>query len=112
MDTLALLVTPAGATKVPMGLCVDITELPVIYQWHLDFTFFNMRLICGFIAYLTIIDAMPRMLFEFPYRNKHAPIDVVSDFFALTRKQKMKAENWPNWEEFKKFMRDVLKVTI
>jgi len=76
----------AGATKIPKGPCVDTTELPVGYRWHMDFTFFNKRSIRGFIASLTIIDAASRMTFEFPCRNKQPPINICSYFFDLMMK--------------------------
>ena len=62
-----------GWTKVPGGLCVDMTELPMEYRWYMDFTLFSRRSICGFIASLTIIDVTSSMTFELPWRNKHPP---------------------------------------
>ena len=64
----------AGATKIPRESCVNMTEFPVGYRWHVDFTFFNKRSVCGFIASLTITDAASRMMFEFLCRNKRHPI--------------------------------------
>ena len=76
-----------GATKLPRSPCVDMTELPVGTRWHLDFSFFNTRSVCGFNASLTVIDASSRMLFEFQCRNKRPLIDIVGFFFDLQKRQ-------------------------
>ena len=110
----------AGATKIPRGPCVDTTELPVGYRWHMDFTFFNKRSIRGFIASLTIIDAASRMTFEFPCRNKRPPIDICSYFFALMKKQDYacvcarmdEGGELAKSEEFILFMRDTLNMAV
>ena len=75
----------AGATKIPRGPCVDTTELPVGFRWHMDFTFFNTLSKRGFRSCLTAIDATSRMLYLFPCRNKRPPIDITRYLFNILR---------------------------
>ena len=110
----------AGATKLPRGPCVDTTELPVGFRWHLDFTFFNKRSIRGFEASLTIVDATSRMTFEFPCRNKRPPIDIIGYFFSLMKRQKFpciaarvdEGGELAKSEEFNRFMIEELEMVM
>ena len=77
----------SGITKLPRVPCVDTTELPVSFQWHLDFTFFNTRYIRGFTASLTLVDSTSCMTYDFPYNNKRSPLEIVSWFFNLMDKE-------------------------
>ena len=66
----------AGATKLRRGP-LDTTQLPIGVLWHIDFTFYNMKLIQEFLSPLTIVEATERYSVSFPCRYKNLPIDLI-----------------------------------
>jgi hypothetical protein len=76
-----------GAVHLSRGPCVDTTELPIGTRWQLDYTFWNIRSIRGFIATLSIVESTSRMKFVFNCRHKRPPIDIVRRFFSIMRRQ-------------------------
>ena len=54
---------------------------------HIDFTFYNVTSIRGFVALLTIVDAKTHMLWVFATPNKQPPLRVILFFLDTLRRE-------------------------
>ena len=55
------------ATKISRGLIIDVSNFPPGFMLHMDFAFFNVEIIRGFISTFVAICSDTSYLFGFPF---------------------------------------------
>ena len=75
------------ATKIPRGPTTDVSIFAPWFMLQMDFAFFNVGSIHGFISTFVAIFSANSHLFGFPPRRKRPPLDILKTFVTTLRNQ-------------------------
>ena len=68
-------------------IIADVSKFAPGFMLQMDFSFFNVKSICGFTSTFVVICSTTAYIFGYPFRSKRPPLEILKFLVAKLRNQ-------------------------